>query len=250
MYTTVAFSAAPGITAVFLPVAPAPGEDHVTAVAPFIFVPAFAPKLLGAYVGGVGVLRAQLQSPTLRRLFMAELSPLSVLQEPGIVQELIDLFEKPYDLKVGEPLEAMITTGGAGIHTIVVFLGDGPVTKDNRPHLTIMAAGGAAAVANTWTVSPLAFLDVLPAGEFDIIGMRFESTTCVAARLIIPGAAHRPGVLGCDVPTDQQAARFRHGEAGVLGHFVSATPPLAQILCTAADAAVVQFAQLDLVQTA
>lgn len=250
MFTTVAFMVSVDASAALTNITPAV-DDHIHVAGNFIYIPNFASKLLGAYAAGVTPVRAQLRSPSLRMMYNAELEPMGAALEPGIPQELIDLFESPYDLKVGEPMEGLIQAGaGAQVNVIIAFLGDGPAVRDRRPHITIRATGGSAAVANTWTNSALTFSDSLPAGEYDIVGFKAMSTTMVSCRLFVPGSFMRPGVLGVDAVTDAQAWRFRHGNAGILGHFIHDTPPVAQVLCTAADAANTQFFWLDLVKTA
>jgi hypothetical protein len=249
-YTTIAWVSQVDASAGLANVAPAV-DDHVHVAGNYIYVPAFAKNLAGAYAAGATPARAQLRSPSIRQLFYGEINPMSSGLEPDSPAPMWDIFDSPFPLSEAEPMEALIQAGtGSQYNCVVAFLSDGPVTKDRRPHLTIRAVGGSAAVAYTWTNSVPTFSDTLPAGEYDIVGFRAQSTTMIAARLFVPGSATRPGVLGSDAITDYVRDRFRHGEAGVLGHFVHDTPPVVQILCTAADAANTQVFWFDLVRTA
>jgi len=64
----------------------------------------------------------------------------------------------------------------------------------------------------------------------------------IAARLVLPGFAWRPGVPGHDAYSDIQAsrfrfgnARFRFGNAGVFGEFTHDSPPTVDCLSASAD---------------
>jgi hypothetical protein len=88
----------------------------------------------------------------------------------------------------------------------------------------------------------------LPAGSYDIIGMRAVSTGAIAARLVIPGFEWRPGVIAYDAVGDVELPRFRYGNAGVFGRFTHDSPPTVDFLSVSADTSETVF--LDVVKVA
>jgi hypothetical protein len=108
--------------------------------------------------------------------------------------------------------------------------------------------GATTAGANVWTNCPITFDDSLPVGHYQVVGMRAEGASLVAARLVFKGYGWRPACLGNVTPQQYGSDIFRNGNLGVWGEFDSINPPTLDILCNAADTA--QYGILDLIKTA
>jgi len=246
-YTTIAYVETQDASAAMINVAGL-ADGHVRVVGDFIYVPAGFNKLMGVYAAGVTPLRAQVRAPSLRTVFNQEVSPMSGAITPPTATPFMDLFDNPLPLMDAEPMEALIQAGaGAQYGVIIVFLGDGAAEPVKGEIRSIRAVGGAAAVAYTWTASALTFAETLPAGRYQLVGARFQSTTAIAARFRFPGQFALPGVLGVGAKNTVLPPQFNKGLMGVMGEFMHDAPPSAEILCVAADAAAVQIFDLDLI---
>lgn len=247
-FSLVTFKASADLSAAMGNVAPL-GDPHVRVVGNYIYVPSMLAHLLGIYAHAVTPVRAQLRSPSLRMVFNQEISRLGLAAEPDTPQQLCDYFETPIPLMGSEPLEALIMAGaGAQMNAIHVWLGDGPVKPVKGAIRTIRADSATAPTVGVWTNVAVNFADTLPAGRYQVVGLRIVSTTAIAARLLFAGQYARPGCLGTDLISDQDAERLRYGNAGVWGEFSHDVPPTVDLLCVAADASQIFF--FDLIKVA
>ncbi len=213
-----------------------------------IQVPNFGAFLVGAYGVGVNLTRAQLQSPSLRRVVNPEIRPIDVAALPLGTGEFMDLFNNPIALDVAEQLQAFASESGAGATrmNIVAFLGDGKVESITDPIHSVRATSATATVASTWTNGALVFDQVLPVGTYGIVGARAESTNMIAFRFVFQGSTPRPGGIGFATPGAFDMLGQRRGGWGLWGTFDSTTPPTVDFFTDAADAA--EVLTLDLIK--
>jgi len=188
---------------------------------------------------------ARLSAPSLLRVARQLVSPVqgaaAAVNLPGDPHAIAVFAGGLADLATNEALDAIVNTAPAApqIHSVVVWLADstpGPVLPAEI--FTIRATGATALVAGTWTsVSALTFDDQLPVGRYSIVGMRAQSPNLLAARLVVPGYAWRPGVLGCNSAAHRDDWRFRQGRSGEFAQFDEVTLFSVECLAAAADAA-------------
>jgi hypothetical protein len=176
-------------------------------------------------------------------------------QIPGVDPNWSDHKESPIPLQTGEALTALSAVDVAAAAedvTLGVWLTDGNIV--NMPAgariETILATGGSAAVANSWTPSALTLQQTLRQGTYALVGAKVASTTCQLARFIFGNQGNRPGVPGCALPSSKNPfdSLFRRGRMGTFGLFDSQNPPQLELYCSVADAAAVQFAYLDVIK--
>lgn len=228
------------IAALADPVTPVNGND-VTIPNDFHF-------LWGAYGVATTLTRLQLSSPSLRRIFLHEIAPLDVgAAIPASPRKIFLNDESPIALDPGERLNANVTDGAGAAEriTALVWIGPGPSKVDTRPPFTIRATSATTCVANTWTNGALTFDQTLPAGRYDVVGMRARSTNLIAARLVFVGGTYRPGCVGYAATTSLDYDKFRSGNLGVWGTFAHNAPPTVDFLANAADSS--ETVELDLV---
>lgn len=224
-------------------------DPHLTIAGADVRVPIFATKLLAAYAGGVDAAQAQLNSPSLRSFVPFDVAPVDVAALPSSTKALAENWDTPYELIVNEPLNALIANaaGGANIANMLVWLGDQAITPITGEILTVRATSATTLVAGAWTNCALTFSNVLPAGKYAVVGMRAESATALAGRLVLPGFGHRPGCIGnATVGVGATDKMFRYGNLGRWGEFVNTAPPTVDFLATAADVA--ERVWLDIMQ--
>lgn len=215
-----------------------------------VIVPNDLTRVLGLYGQGVNIARAQLVSPSLRRMFNEEIYPVDVAALPADQLLINWMGYVPLLLDPGEPLEAWMAESGAGATraTVLAWIADAlPVPVGGEQHTIRITASGTA-VASAWTNMNLAFNDVLPSGTYAVVGASLQSATMQAFRLVFKGLAYRPGWVGQATIQSRVHDMSRNGNLGSWGEFENLTPPSVDVLCTAGDSAFQGV--LDLVQLA
>lgn len=213
-----------------------------------IQIPDFAPFLMGAFGIGVNLTRAQLQSPSLRRIVNPEIRAILKSAAVTAYPDPMDLFHNPIQLDVSEQMQAYCAEDGAGATrmSVLAFLGDGKVEAVTDPIFSVRATGATTLVAYTWTNGALVFDQVLPVGDYAIVGARAESAGLIAFRFLFQGSTPRPGGIGVSTETLQDWYAQRMGGLGVWGIFNSTTPPTVDYFSASADAA--EVLTLDLIK--
>lgn len=198
-------------------------------------------------VGSATAEFARLSTPSLRQLpsvALPDLQPVGALEPESPPAGFHEFWSQPLPINPaapgkGERLNLLAENDGAGAAEPVygiVFLSSGPVQPAPGPWTPVRATTAAAAVtADTWTARNITLAQTLPKGVYAVGGMRVQSTSLIAARLVFPGQSYRPGVLGCDADADIQPGIFRRGGLGELGRFTNDSPPQVELLCDAAD---------------
>jgi hypothetical protein len=196
------------------------------------------PKTLNQLVGEAAVIndaslvRAQLQSPSLRATLNRDIEP--VYQAKIIAANTRYLYhrESPVGLVGDESLNMFVQSdpAAAAIHYGLVWLADGPLKPVSGPIYSIRWTAAAALVVGTWVNAPVVFSQVLPAGSYQIVGMRARSANLLAARVVFVGGGFRPGVVGVSAITSTDDDNQRFGELGVFGQFDNTTPPTVDFL--------------------
>lgn len=200
----------------------------------------YGSKIFGLYGIGVNITRARLTSPTLRKTSIVEVKPVDISVEPTFPTPWNDWWDHPIPISAGEILNAQAAENGAGATRMSFFawVGDANPEVPAQNITTIRATATVALVAYTWTSVALVYDTTLPTGSYQIVGMRVESATCLAARLILSeNQTNRPGCIGYDAASDVDDRRFRKGASGVWGTFKEENPPTVQFFAAAADAA-------------
>jgi len=148
------------------------------------------------------------------------------------------------------PLNAQAAEDGAGaqISNALAWLSDGPIAPVTGIMRTVRTTCAITLTAYAWSNGALTFDQTLPAGRYQIVGMRAESTGLIAARLVTPASPWRPGVIGFDAESDVEPDRFRYGRCGVFSEFDHDAPPTVDFLSVSADTA--ETVHLDLIKIA
>jgi hypothetical protein len=222
-------------------------DQHVRIVGDDIVLPALA-MLAGYYFNGADFTQGQLSSPSLREVLLIDVEPADVLAEPSSRPPFHDLMEKPIQLDATEALNALMAEDGAGASRVnaLAWLSDGPTAPVSGDMRTLRATGTTTLVAFAWSNVALTLTQTLPAGDYQVVGLRAQSAGCIAARLVFPGGTWRPGVIGFDADGDVDEMRFRNGNAGVFGTFAHDAPPTIDFLSVSADTA--EVIHLDLIK--
>ena len=223
-------------------------DPHVRVVGDDIVVPSGLPYVGGVYAIGADITRAQLVSPSIRRRYPLEVTPIEIAAEPSDPVKYTPYFSSPIGLDEDEALnfQAAENNAAAGRCTGVVWLCDGATSPISGSEMfTIRSTNASTLVSYAWTNGALTFGDTLPAGTYAVVGMRASSTGLIAARLVFSQYPYRPGCIGSDTLGELGVPIFRMGGLGIWGEFQHNTPPTVDFLSISADTS--QTVDLDLV---
>lgn len=241
-FTTVAYHKA-AVSATLLPIQPI-ADQHVTVKDNDLTIPDLN-FLVAALIFGNAPTQAQLRSPSLRRLILEDIGKMLATETcVGAVDVLEDKRDNPLELTVSEKLNVYT------IHTLdgwaLIWLADGPVTPVTGDIRTVKCTVVTHGAADVWTNSALTLSQTLPAGRYQVVGMRAFGTNLLAVRLVFVGGTWRPGVPAGDSIDDPEVPQFRNGRFGAFGEFEFDQPPSVDLLGTGVSAA--EEIYLDLIQ--
>lgn len=243
----IAFTATFGSAQATLAAANAVQDPTIRTSGNFAYMPSVS-SIVGVYANGAALSGAQLQAPSLKKLFNYDIAPLVVSATPVAPSVYQPHYLSPYMLQPNEGLEAFLTDTAGTIDYCIVELADGPVAPVSPAGaLTIKATATIVGVAANWTNGTLTFSQTLPVGNYQLIGARVEAAGVVAARFFPVGGIYRPGVIVKQAIGDQDQYEDRYGGKGVLFTFNQLTPPSIDILGTVGSKSVVVY--LDIIPT-
>jgi len=248
MMTTAAYETSAS-EAALTSITPVP-DSHLTIVGNDIRVPDGMNNICGAAAlinSAVATLRAELVAPSLRATINFDISPINNGLVFGSLPRLVRNWASPLPLVVNEPLDLQIQNGAAVMNRGLVWFCDGPPKPTTGKVYTVRATTSIALVTATWVNGPLTFGQTLPAGKYQIVGMRIWSANGVCARVFPVGAFWRPGVPMVNAEDNNEWLEFRYGGLGVWGEFLNTTPPTFDMLGITDTAQVVY---LDLIKSA
>lgn len=194
-------------------------------------------KIVAAAAGGVALLRARINAPSLLRLGYPFIRPANLgasgLEGPNVM----NLTQKPLTLPASEELSVEAAVSEAGQVAAYLWLCDEitPVPPGEPFCMRFSFTGARSPTEWVWSsIGPIKFDQSLPPGTYAVIGFEHWAPTAYAARLAFPGAKTRPGVLstpGADgfPPDVRMDAMFREGGLGVYGTFDAFAPPSLEV---------------------
>lgn len=246
-------------------------DTHVTVLGDNITVPDQCNKILGvcalneATAGSI-ITEIQISSPSLRATSLLDVAcwnangaVAAATQIPNNPPMYCDFKEAPIQLQPGEALQALsaVDVVPAGeTDTVVIILTDGILANPFTGRIeTLIADAAAAAVINVWSPTAIVFRQALRAGTYALVGMKASGVSMTAARLVFGNQGPRPGTIAVNTAagaggvgtfgdaSEVAGGLFRYGRLGVWGMFTHTNPPVVEVLCSIADAAIgMQFA--------
>lgn len=225
-------------------------DQVVTTAGNDVRVPDKLNNVMGAValINDASAAAAQLQAPSLRDVINVNLEPVIPSNLFGSPIPIFMHGDSPIPLDVDENLEFWATSAPAGAvdHYGLVWLGDGPVQPTKGNIYSLLCTAAAPGSTGKWTTVNLAQTQVLPVGDYQVVGMRARGAHLVAARLVFVGGIFRPGVPAVNAIGGLDYEQFRFGNAGVFGAFHSTTPPTVDLLDGTAENCSIL---LDLIKT-
>lgn len=200
---------------------------------------------IGALINSATATRVQLQSPSLRATINLDVEPIVNGLVFGSEPPVVMFPQSPLLLTPDEALNCYVSSNAAVVHQALLHFSDGAAQPVTGNIFTVRGTTAAAMVAGTWVNSPITLQQVLPTGNYQVVGFRARSANGVAARLVFVGASHRPGTFMVNAIGDRDSSYFRAGMLGVWGEFNTNTPPSVDFFGVT-DAA--QTIELDLIR--
>jgi len=195
--------------------------------------------LAGAYAGGAACVRAKLTAPSLTLRGNPQIIPFSGTHLPAVDPNFMDMTAAPIKLFKGESLRADMESNSATNVTVACLVFDPKslnLKVENRDLRWVRATATITSVSNVWAgATTITFEETLEGGSYAVYGMQAFFATLVAARLIFPGQVMRPGCLGQATAVSRGAPLF-WGGLGLWGKFDTFSPPILEVLDTAAAA--------------
>lgn len=224
-------------------------DPHVRVSGDDVWVPAALP-MLAAYevLSAADISAARIESPTLRTLTPIDVVPFDMAIEPESPPKVVYQGHSPKTVGGTEALNLKVTTGAIGYSAGLMWLCDGALAPVAGEIFTVKCTADTTLTAYAWTNAALTFAQTLPSGRYQVVGMRAKSAGLIAARLVFPGYAWRPGCPGCDAYNDIECTEFRAGRMGVWGEFDHDVPPTIDFLSASADTS--EEVWLDLIKIA
>lgn len=225
-------------------------EEMLFTNGPDLRIPTGLTKIAAAYAAAndASLVRAQLQAPSLRVQTNLDVEPFIQAANFGAIQDAGSFaFDNPMGLVEDEALNFAMESNpaAAAIHAGLVFLADGPLSPVAGSVFTVRCTSAVAQAAAAWVNGNLTLGQVLPAGEYAVVGARFRSTDAIAGRLVFSAQVARPGLPCVAAVGSRELPRFRAGGLGVWGTFPNTIPPTVDFI---GGAAVAQVVLLDLMR--
>lgn len=206
-------------------------------------------KLFAAAVLGATVTAARIRSPLLQATFLPDVYPAMASATVPDNAKLQRWYSSGPPYRVNDPINIQATVSGAGDVFGLIWCGDSLPAAPGGPILRFPMSATATLVKGQWVNAPLTSTQVLPSGQYAVVGMQVIGTACLAVRLVFVGSNNvRPGVIG--QPTygfDLNEQYFSAGNFGLFGTFLNTSPPSVDILGLAAGAQTPQI-WLDLIK--
>lgn len=197
-------------------------------------------QVRAAHVHGVNLSAARINAPSLRQLALPEIYPGFPAADVESGTGPIVMGERGPRLMAQESFIIEVSRAGADAQPVIGALWISPqiIPAAAGPSTTIRATASPTIVAGSWVLAAITFDQVLPAGQYEVVGMGVVCNDATYARLVYPGVSqYRPGVVVQDTYGDiPWTPEFRFGRFGSFGRFVHNAPPSIEFLGDTAGA--------------
>lgn len=231
MFTTVAFYVAAGSSPTTLTEVAVLADQSVNYSANDLTVPKLS-KLMAVLGIATDIERLQVEAPSLRDLFLEEISPLVRAQVPtGPDGGVVNMTRSPLELVTSEVLNVLLenTANTYASYILIWLCDDAPQEVQGDIH-TVRAVPATAPTAFAWTHSILTLSQSLPVGRYALVGAAWVDASGIAARFKVTGYPWRPACPASTIGLGDQYDLFRKGKLGTWLEFDHDSPPTVDLL--------------------
>lgn len=233
MFTLIAYSEIiPTSAAAYTPVAAVP-DQHVRVDGDIVYIGDLNQIVGYAVTCGQAITAAYLASPSLRRLALLDILPISGSDDMANHGAVEWAGPSPLPLEPNEGLEAFVYTneGSPTDDSVVgVWLADAPLVPVQGEIFHVLATATITEVKNRWVNTEIDFRQTLPVGRYQIVGAYAFITDGMLFRFVPVGEAHRPGGVMGITKSSLLPDLQRNGGLGVWAEFDQITPPSVDVL--------------------
>lgn len=225
-------------------------DPHVRVEGKNIIVPRGLNYLAGVLAFSPNIVRARLESPSLRQRVLYDIAGLDTNLFPEEHTSLNTLFDNPIELMEDEGLRLLAAETATGAEDVagLVWLSDGALAPVGGDIWTVRATTDIYTQVNAWTNVAITFDQTLPVGRYQVVGCYAFATQLCAIRFVFVGYPWRPGVIGRTTISQTLPGYFRRGGLGVWGEFDHTQPPTLDVFSKAQPYSVELY--IDLVKVA
>jgi len=223
-----------------------PIVDNVETIQNNHFVPQIDKDIIWATAISVGMQRARFNSPTMRQVSPRFLSRVIGGALPTSTSYMVDdMRESPLKMRALEELAMEVTHDTGAAEDVNCFMGIRTRTrpKPAGPIWTMRGTSATTPTADVWSDLAVVWADNLPSGEYEVVGLDYQSAAGLAARLIFEDQRERPGCIARADPNQHVDPIFMNGNLGGWGRFSSNRMPDVQTVSNAATAPIGIFLQ-------
>lgn len=223
-------------------------QDGILTILNNHFIVPQAANILWALVTGTSVSRGRLNTPKFRYIGLPSLVPTNILATIASPPNVYDGRDYPMQLDPVDEIAFEVSTDASGTANVfaAMLFSFGNLAVTPGPTYRLRATAAITGATGTWANGALTFDNTLPSGHYQIVGMDVVGANLLFARLIIPGAAFRPGVFARNAVSSWKHPINEPGSVGVIGDFDSINVPNLEILCSGANSAQEVFLDVQL----
>lgn len=212
-------------------------EDSIMQIQNGHHVPPQDMGLLFAFVTGVALTRARINSPKIRQVAPSYINPVNSAILPITLPAIADMRQTPFIMRGQEEIvwEATSTDAGPNNTYVISALQQNFAPAPTGDTYTIRATSTTAAVASAWTQVALTFETQLPTGVYAVIGGQYNATNAIAFQMVFDNQFYRPGGIGKATNVLQPWRGQRMGGLGKWGEFNTVTLPRILVLNNSTD---------------
>ena len=246
-FHTFAYSQTTGAAITNIAINGVPDSILTLSTATTFLTPAQA-KLVMSMTQGVTATRSRLNIPSLRYVGLPSMTPINTGAAVSSPLNIWNMLDNPIDLPKVEPISVEGTDTAIDTISVVLWamLNFTPVPPGKKYRVRGTAA--IAGVINTWQNGTITLDQVLPQGQYALVGMDVVAANVLAARLIFAGTGYRPGCPARNSVSSVMHPAFTDGRLGCYGKFENANVPNLEILLGAGGASAAQEVFIDLIR--
>lgn len=205
-------------------------------------------KMVLAASNGATLTRARLNTPSLRYVGLPSLVPVNASATIPSPVNVVNLVESPIALPKVDTVSIEATDTAADNITAAMWLMFNRREVPSGKRYRLRGTAAIAGVLNAWANGAITLDQVLPQGQYVIVGMDVVAANVLAARLVFAGTGYRPGCLARNAVGSIQHPIFSDGRLGCYGMFENANLPNLEILLGAGGASAAQEVFLDVIR--
>jgi len=197
-------------------------------------------QILAALVLGANVQAARINTPSLRVPALPEIYPTVVGTTVPTLPGVVTYGQQGPRFLTNEGVSIDVSHGGAGAEDQFGLLActDRFTPAPQGQNITLVASWTSTLIKGSWVLGAITFNQILPAGEYTVVGMGAMCAAALAVRLVFPGNnQYRPGcVPDAAYGNKPWLNHFRYGGMGLFGKFLNTAQPSVETLGITAGA--------------